>query len=95
MGIMKNWTIGKRLTFGFAGVVFITLCVSIYAFSRLEAIQNQATALANDSLPGAILMGQIATLSEREVALVLQHILTDEASCGPNCNSELRYRTAC
>jgi methyl-accepting chemotaxis protein WspA len=79
MGIMKNWTIGKRLTLGFAGVVLITACVSIYAFTRLEAIQSQAAALANDSLPGAILMGQIAALSEREVALVLQHIKTNDA----------------
>src|SRR6202047_3886534 len=78
MGIMKNWMIGKRLTLGFAAVVLITLCVSIYAFTRLEAIQSQAAALANDSLPGAILMGQIAALSEREVALVLQHIKTND-----------------
>src|ERR1700730_9704044 len=79
MGIMKNWTIGKRLTLGFAGVVLITLCVSIYAFTRLEAIQNQAAALANDSLPGAVLMGQIAAFSEREVTLVLQHIKANDA----------------
>ena len=76
---MKNWTIGKRLTLGFAGVVLITVCVSIYAFTRLEAIQSQATALANDSLPGAVLMGQIAALSEREVASVLQHIKANDA----------------
>jgi methyl-accepting chemotaxis protein WspA len=79
MGIMKNWTIGKRLTLGFAGVILITVCVSIYAFTRLEAIQSQAVALANDSLPGAVLMGQIAALSEREVALVLQHIKANDA----------------
>ena len=79
MGIMKNWTIGKRLTLGFAAVVLITVCVSIYAFTRLEAIQSQAIALANDSLPGAVLMGQIAALSEREVALVLQHIKANDA----------------
>src|SRR6202040_2520114 len=79
MEIMKNWTIGKRLTLGFSGVVLITLCVSIYAFTRLEAIQSQAVVLANDSLPGAVLMGQIAALSEREVALVLQHIKANDA----------------
>ena len=79
MEIMKNWTIGKRLTLGFAGVVLITVCVSIYAFTRLETIQSQAAALANDSLPGAVLMGQIAALSEREVALVLEHIKANDA----------------
>jgi hypothetical protein len=79
MGIMNNWTIGKRLTLGFAGVVLITVGVSIYAFTRLEAIQSQAAAWANDSFPGAVLMGQIAALSEWEVALVLQHIKANDA----------------
>jgi methyl-accepting chemotaxis protein WspA len=79
MVIMKNWTIGKRLTVGFAGVILVTLCVSIYAFRRLEAIQSQAVALTNDSLPGAVLMGQIAALSEREVGLALQHIRANDA----------------
>ena len=70
-GNYDKLTIGKRLIFGFAGVILITLCVSVYAFTRLEAIQSQASSLAKDSLPGAVLMGQIAALSEREVALVL------------------------
>ena len=90
MGIMKNWTIGKRLTLGFAGVVLITVCVSIYAFTRLEAIQSQATALANDSLPGAVLMGQIAALSEREVALVLEHIKANDDQGVQKLDEQLR-----
>ena len=76
---MKNWTIGKRLTFGFAGVILITLCVSVYAFIRLGAIQSQAATLAQDSLPGAVLMSQIAALGEREVALILQHIKANDS----------------
>src|ERR1700737_2404144 len=90
MGIMKNWTIGKRLTLGFAGVVLITLCVSIYAFMRLEAIQNQAAALANDSLPGAVLIGQIAALSEREVGLAMQHIKANDAQEVQKLDERLR-----
>jgi methyl-accepting chemotaxis protein WspA len=90
MASMKNWTIGKRLTFGFAGVILITLCVSIYAFTRLEAIQSQATALANDSLPGVVLMGQIAALGEREVALVLQHIKANDDQEVQKLDQELR-----
>jgi methyl-accepting chemotaxis protein len=90
MGIMKNWTIGKRLTFGFAGVILITLCVSLYAFTRLEAIQSQASSLSKDSLPGAVLMGQIAALSEREVALVLGHIKADNDQGVQKFDEELR-----
>jgi hypothetical protein len=57
MAIINKLTIGKRLIFGFAGVILITLCLSVYAFTRLEAIQDQASSLAKDSLPGAVSMG--------------------------------------
>jgi methyl-accepting chemotaxis protein WspA len=87
---MKNWTIGKRLIFGFAGVILITLCVSVYAFMRLGAIQSQAATLANDSLPGAVLMAQIAASSEREVALILQHIKANDAQDVQKLDEELR-----
>ncbi|HEX3446247.1 MAG TPA: methyl-accepting chemotaxis protein [Chthoniobacterales bacterium] len=87
---MKNWTIGKRLTIGFAGVILITLCVSVYAFTRLGAIQSQAATLANDSFPGAVLMAQIAAFSEREVALILQHIRVNTAEEVQKFDEELR-----
>jgi methyl-accepting chemotaxis protein WspA len=74
MAFIKKFTIEKRLILGFAGVVLITLCLSVYAFTRLQTIQNQASTLAKDSLPGAVLMGKIAALAQSEVALVLQHI---------------------
>jgi methyl-accepting chemotaxis protein WspA len=87
---MKNWTIAKKLSLGFAGVIVITLCLSVFAFLRLGIIQSQALALATDSLPGAVLMGQIATLSEREVALVLQHIKSSDAEEMQKLGDELR-----
>jgi len=90
MGIMKYWTIGRRLTFGFAGVILITLCVSLYAFLRLDAIQNQAAALAPESLPGSVLMVQIAALSEREVALALERIKGNDAQEAQKADEELR-----
>jgi methyl-accepting chemotaxis protein WspA len=78
MGIMRNWTIGKRLILGFSGVVLITLCVSIFAYRRLEAIERQTSALTNNSFPRQILMGQIALQSERAVGLVCQHIASSD-----------------
>ena len=90
MGIMKNWTIGKRLTFGFAGVILITLCVSLYAFVRLDAIQNQAAVMAPESLPGSVLMVQIEALSEREVALVLERIRGNDLQEAEKIDEELR-----
>src|SRR5689334_12669452 len=87
---MKTWTIGKRLTLGFAAVLLIALCVSAYAFVRLSMIQSNATSLGTDNLPGATLMGQIASLSEREIALVLGHIKSDDALGVQRMDEELR-----
>ena len=89
MGII-NLTIGKRLFFGFAGVILITLCLSLYAFVRLETIQGQASSLSKDSLPGALLMGQIAALTEREISLVLQHIKANDGPEVQKLDEELR-----
>ena len=90
MAIINKLTIGKRLTFGFAGVILVTLCLSVYAFTRLEAIQGQASSLAKDSLPGAVSMGQISSLSESEIALVLQHIKANDAQEVQKLDEELR-----
>jgi methyl-accepting chemotaxis protein WspA len=90
MPITNKLTIGKRLIFGFAGVILITLCLSLYAYTRLEGIQSQASFLAKDSLPGAVSMGQIAALSESEVALVLQHIKANDAQEVQKLDEEFR-----
>ena len=94
MEIMKNWTIGKRLIFGFSAVILITLCVSIYAFARLESIENQATALANKILPRNVLLGKIMVLSEGEVALVLQYLEANDAQEAQKVDEELRQNRA-
>jgi len=78
MRIMKNWTIGKRIALGFSGVILITLGVSIFTYLRLEAIQSERASLTNESLPGAVAMGNIAALSEPELALILHHVRSDD-----------------
>ena len=72
---MNNWTIGKRLTFGFAGVILITFCMSVYAVARLDTIQGQAAVLANDS--SAVPIAQIAADSKNVliIGIVLSLIL--------------------
>ncbi len=87
---MKGLTIGRRLIFGFSGVILITLCLSLYSFTRLESIQSQASSLDKDSLPGAVLMGQIAAISEREVSLVLQHIKANDTQEVERLDQQLR-----
>jgi methyl-accepting chemotaxis protein WspA len=90
MGIMKNWTIGKQLIFGFVGVMLTTLCLNVYTLTRLDRIESRGAALFTDSLPGVILMGQIAALSERESASMLQHIRANEAKEVRKADEELQ-----
>ena len=75
---MKKWTIGKRITAGFAATIFITLCMSLYAFERLLAIQRQTTYLATDSFPAAMLMGKIALEAQMQASQGLLHIGLDK-----------------
>ena len=40
---MKNWKIGQRITAGFAAVIVITLTLGLFAYSRLNAINTDAS----------------------------------------------------
>ena len=84
---MNNWTIGRRVTFGFAAVILIALCVSIYAFLRLDGIQVRANELGSDSFPGQAAMGQIEYLAEQEMLLAIEHTASEDPQ------EKLRFET--
>jgi methyl-accepting chemotaxis protein len=48
---MKNWTIGKRITAGFASVIIIALTLGGFAYTRLVAIKGHSDQIARKSLP--------------------------------------------
>jgi methyl-accepting chemotaxis protein len=48
---MKNWTIGKRITAGFAGVIIITVALGGFSYSRLIKIRDHSDRIAKVSLP--------------------------------------------
>jgi methyl-accepting chemotaxis protein len=48
---MKKWTIGKRITSGFASVIVIALFLGIFAYLRLIAIRNHSDRIAKVSIP--------------------------------------------
>jgi methyl-accepting chemotaxis protein WspA len=75
---MKNRTIGQRLMFGFAGVIFVTLCASGYAFIQLLAIQGNTNSLADDEIAGLAALRQIAVLAQQEILLAQQHIVSQD-----------------
>ena len=48
---MNNWTIGKRITTGFASVIVIALALGCFAYTRLVWINSQAGRISALALP--------------------------------------------
>jgi len=49
---MRNWTIGRRITFGFAVVLTIMLALGIFTRTKVGIIQKGTAAVAQSSIPG-------------------------------------------
>jgi methyl-accepting chemotaxis protein len=56
---MKNWTISKRITVGFAILAMITIIVGIAGYFCLKQVGVSADKLVSDSMPSALIMGEI------------------------------------
>jgi len=48
---MKNWTIGKRITFGFAGVLVIMLILSFITRNRVVVVEKGTVTVGQNSIP--------------------------------------------
>ena len=71
---MKQWTIGKRITIGFATVLSITLTLSLLSYWSLVRVQAEAGDLSTDTIPCIrSILGIEATLKEN-LALVQAHL---------------------
>jgi methyl-accepting chemotaxis protein len=75
---MKNWSIGTRITAGFAAVILISMALGIFAYGQIGKISSSGTNIATNSLPSVYTIGQIQSAAERRMRLILQHILTGD-----------------
>lgn len=71
---MKNWTIGKRILFGFGTLIAITLTLGAIAFNRLEHIKELSTRIVVDCIPGLYNVGQIDAINKENWASLQEHI---------------------
>ncbi len=60
---MINWTIARRIIFGFATLLIIAASFGLYAFSRLVEIGHDADRVAKQCLPGLYSTGQLETIN--------------------------------
>jgi len=77
---MKTWTIGKRITVGYAAVLFAMIAICVFAFTRLNVIKAHTDELVNDGLPGIVALTQVQANTIQANALLLRFILSSETS---------------
>ena len=72
---MSQWTIAKRLIAGFSAVIFVTLMLGGFAFTRLLTIDSDARRIVGDALPGVTAILQMSVNTRENRAMMLEHIL--------------------
>src|ERR1700674_3506409 len=77
---MANWTIGKRMVFGFTAVMVVAIGLGAFAYARLVVIHKSAEDITGDALLGVQAILQLATNAETNRALTAQHILSDDSA---------------
>lgn len=48
---MKNWTIGKRIIFGFSGIILISAILGVFAYTRILTINHNSNTIADQAIP--------------------------------------------
>jgi methyl-accepting chemotaxis protein len=71
---MKNWTIGKRIAYGFASVIIIAAALGAFAYTRLVAISGHSDHIAKQSLPAIELVYRAEKNAKDQVQAIYKHI---------------------
>jgi methyl-accepting chemotaxis protein len=86
---MNNWTIGKRITAGFAGLIIITVALGAFSYERLVTIRNRSERLAKESLPTIELVYQAQKNAKDQVQLIYKHIGSSDKTDMANLESAM------
>ena len=71
---MKTWTIGKRITLGFAILAILSIIIGATGYISMRTVRAKASLLIQDDLPGALILGQVKDNLSREQADILKSI---------------------
>ncbi len=72
---MKNWTIGKRITLGFASVLTLFVTTSIASMAMLKRVKTSEDVIVNQALPSLEKAARIKSAAGEIQIGVLRHIL--------------------
>ncbi|MGA2248267.1 MAG: methyl-accepting chemotaxis protein [Verrucomicrobiota bacterium] len=87
---MKNWTIGKRITVGFASVILIIGMLGVFADSRLIIIQHHSTEMAQRSLPAIELVYRAQKNAKDQIQVLYKLIGSVDKADLANLETQLK-----
>jgi methyl-accepting chemotaxis protein len=77
---MKNWTIGKRITAGFACLIFIGLVLGAFTYARLSAIKAHSDHISRRAIPIVEICGRVQRKAEYNLRTIYKLVSsTDQA----------------
>jgi methyl-accepting chemotaxis protein len=77
---MRTWTIGQRITFGFAALIVVMAAVCATAYVRILKVEQANNRVAQDALPAILVLGQVESLVKENFINVSLHFLADDVA---------------
>ncbi|MCW3059021.1 MAG: chemotaxis protein, partial [Capsulimonas sp.] len=88
------FTIGKRITLGFAATVIITATLGWFTYSTLRTISHNAKGVTDDALPGLRQILLASALQRENVANLLERIAADNPAAVAKVDESLKAVSA-
>ncbi|MGB7622976.1 MAG: methyl-accepting chemotaxis protein [Terriglobia bacterium] len=76
---MRNWTVRKRIIYGFSAVILIMIVLSGFAYIRLAFIKSEANRITTRYIPGLYFLGQLEATSNANFALTHKLVISEDA----------------
>jgi methyl-accepting chemotaxis protein len=91
---MKQVTIGKRITIGFASVILVAAALGIFSFTRLKTISGHSERMSNQALPAMQLVYRAQRNAVDYNQIVYRHIGSDDPADMQRLEGDLKAVTA-
>jgi methyl-accepting chemotaxis protein len=91
---MKNWTIRRRIAFGFAVVLLITAAFGLSAYLNIHRSNGATRVVVENSIPSILLLGEVEGLVKENFINTTQHLLTDDDQKMAVIETEMKTKSA-
>ncbi|MBI1178189.1 chemotaxis protein [bacterium] len=75
--VMKNWTIGKRITIGFSLLLTLSAITGGVTWYQLHQIQDHSVFIRDEAIPGLEMSGKILDHAMRYRVIGLKHVMAE------------------